>query len=100
MTPCWFGHAVCRTSRRRLRGSFGNSSARPPGRFSAAAKLGRAECALQRNLAELLPAGLLTNVRPPTPAEEAADLVQARDDAREDVSVVAIGSPRCCSGVS
>jgi transposase len=39
-----------------------------------------------RKLAELLRAGLLTEVRPPTPAEEAArDLVRARDDAREDV---------------
>jgi transposase len=39
-----------------------------------------------RKLAELLRAGLLTEVRPPTPAEEAArDLVRARDDAREDL---------------
>jgi transposase len=38
-----------------------------------------------RKLAELLRAGLLTAVRVPTPAEEAArDLVRARDDARED----------------
>lgn len=38
-----------------------------------------------RKLAELLRAGLLTEVQPPTPAEEAArDLVRARDDARED----------------
>jgi transposase len=38
-----------------------------------------------RKLAELLRAGLLTAVQPPTPAEEAArDLVRARDDARED----------------
>jgi transposase len=39
-----------------------------------------------RKLAELLRSGLLTEVRPPTPAEEAArDLVRARDDAREDL---------------
>lgn len=38
-----------------------------------------------RKLAELLRAGLLTAVQPPTPTEEAArDLVRARDDARED----------------
>ena len=38
-----------------------------------------------RKLAELLRAGLLTAVHPPTPAEEAArDLVRARDDARVD----------------
>ena len=37
-------------------------------------------------LAELLRAGLLTEVRPPTPAEEAVrDLCRARDDAREDL---------------
>jgi transposase len=39
-----------------------------------------------RKLAELLRAGLLTEVRPPTPADEAVrDLVRARDDAREDL---------------
>jgi transposase len=39
-----------------------------------------------RKLAELLRAGLLTEVHPPTPADEAArDLVRARDDAREDL---------------
>ena len=39
-----------------------------------------------RKLAELLPAGLLTEVRPPTPAEEAVrDPGRARDDAREDL---------------
>jgi transposase len=39
-----------------------------------------------RKLAELLRAGLLTEVRPPTPAEEAVrDLCRARDDARDDV---------------
>jgi transposase len=39
-----------------------------------------------RKLAELLRAGLLTTVRPPTPAEEAVrDLGRARDDAREDL---------------
>lgn len=39
-----------------------------------------------RRLAELLRAGLLTEVRPPTPAEEAVrDLCRARDDARDDV---------------
>lgn len=39
-----------------------------------------------RKLAELFRAGLLTEVRPPTPAEEAVrDLCRARDDAREDV---------------
>ena len=38
-----------------------------------------------RKLAELLRAGLLTEVRPPTPAEEAVrDLCRARDDARAD----------------
>jgi transposase len=38
-----------------------------------------------RKLAELLRAGLLTEVRPPTPEEEAVrDLCRARDDARED----------------
>jgi transposase len=38
-----------------------------------------------RKLAELLRAGLLTEVRPPTAAEEAVrDLCRARDDARED----------------
>jgi transposase len=38
-----------------------------------------------RKLAELLRAGLLTEVRPPTPAEEAVrDLCRTRDDARED----------------
>src|SRR3984893_4219431 len=38
-----------------------------------------------RKLAELLRAGLLTEVRPPTPAEEAVrDWCRARDDARED----------------
>jgi transposase len=39
-----------------------------------------------RKLAELLRAGLLTVVRPPTPAEEAArDLCRAREDIREDL---------------
>ena len=39
-----------------------------------------------RKLAELLRAGLLTEVRPPTPAEEAVrDLCRARADAREDL---------------
>jgi transposase len=39
-----------------------------------------------RKLTELLRAGLLTEVRPPTPAEEAVrDLCRARDDAREDL---------------
>ncbi len=39
-----------------------------------------------RKLAELLRAGLLTEVRPPTPDEEAVrDLCRARDDVREDV---------------
>lgn len=39
-----------------------------------------------RKLAELLRAGLLPEVRPPTPAEEAVrDLCRARDDAREDL---------------
>lgn len=39
-----------------------------------------------RKLAELFRAGLLTVVRPPTPAEEAVrDLARARDDARDDV---------------
>ena len=39
-----------------------------------------------RKLGELLRAGLLTEVRPPTPAEEAVrDLCRARDDAREDL---------------
>lgn len=39
-----------------------------------------------RKLAELLRAGLLTEVCPPTPAEEAVrDLCRARDDAREDL---------------
>ena len=39
-----------------------------------------------RKLAELLRAGLLTVVRPPTPAEEAVrDLCRARDDARADL---------------
>jgi transposase len=39
-----------------------------------------------RKLAELLRAGLLTAVRPPTPEEEAVrDLCRARDDAREDL---------------
>jgi transposase len=39
-----------------------------------------------RQLAELLRAGLLTEVRPPTPAEEAVrDLCRARDDARDDL---------------
>jgi len=39
-----------------------------------------------RKLAELSRAGLLTEVRPPTPAEEAVrDLCRARDDAREDL---------------
>jgi transposase len=43
-----------------------------------------------RKLAELLRAGLLTEVRPPTLAEEAVrDLCRARDDAREDLQ-------RCC----
>ncbi len=38
-----------------------------------------------RKLAELLRAGLLTEVRPPTPEEEAVrDVCRARDDARED----------------
>ena len=38
-----------------------------------------------RKLAELHRAGLLTDVRPPTPAEEAVrDLCRARDDARAD----------------
>jgi transposase len=38
-----------------------------------------------RKLAALLRAGLLTEVRPPTPEEEAVrDLCRARDDARED----------------
>ena len=35
-----------------------------------------------RKLAELWRAGLLTEVRPPTPADEAGDLCRARDDAR------------------
>jgi transposase len=39
-----------------------------------------------RKLVELLRADLLTEVRPPTPAEEAVrDLCRARDDAREDL---------------
>src|SRR6266508_4408022 len=39
-----------------------------------------------RKLAELHRAGLLTEVRPPTPAEEAVrDLCRARDDACEDL---------------
>ena len=39
-----------------------------------------------RKLVELGRAGLLTAVRPPTPAEEAVrDLARARDDAREDL---------------
>jgi transposase len=39
-----------------------------------------------RKLVELLRAGLLTEVRPPTTAEEAVrDLCRARDDAREDL---------------
>jgi transposase len=39
-----------------------------------------------RKLAELLRAGLLTEVHPPTPEEEAVrDLCRARDDAREDL---------------
>jgi transposase len=39
-----------------------------------------------RKLAELLRAGLLTEVRPPTPEAEAVrDLCRARDDAREDL---------------
>jgi transposase len=39
-----------------------------------------------RKLTELLRAGLLTEVRPPTAAEEAVrDLCRARDDAREDL---------------
>jgi transposase len=39
-----------------------------------------------RKLAELLRAGLLTEVRPPTPEQEAVrDLCRARDDAREDL---------------
>src|SRR5262245_4069499 len=39
-----------------------------------------------RKLAELLRGGLLTEVRPPTPEEEAVrDLCRARDDAREDL---------------
>jgi transposase len=39
-----------------------------------------------RKLAELFRAGLLTEVRPPTPEEEAVrDLCRARDDAREDL---------------
>lgn len=39
-----------------------------------------------RKLAELLRAGLLTAVRPPTPTEEAArDLCRAREDLREDM---------------
>lgn len=39
-----------------------------------------------QKLADLLRAGLLTEVRPPTPAEEAVrDLCRARDDGRDDV---------------
>lgn len=39
-----------------------------------------------RKLTELLRAGLLTEVRPPTPEEEAVrDFCRARDDAREDL---------------
>jgi transposase len=39
-----------------------------------------------RKLVELLRAGLLTEVKPPTPEEEAVrDLCRARDDAREDL---------------
>ena len=39
-----------------------------------------------RKLAELFRAGLLTEVRPPTPKEEAVrDLCRARDDVREDL---------------
>src|SRR6185369_8370475 len=39
-----------------------------------------------RTLVELLRAGLLTEVRPPTPEEEAVrDLCRARDDARTDL---------------
>ena len=39
-----------------------------------------------RKLAELFRAGLLTEVRPPTPEEEAVrDLCRARDDVREDL---------------
>ena len=49
-----------------------------------------------RKLAELLRAGLLTEVRPPTPAEEAVrDLCRARDDARDDCSARGIGWASC-----
>ena len=53
-----------------------------------------------RKLAELHRAGLLTEVRPPTPAEEAVrDLCRARDGARADRRIgsgVGIGSANCC----
>ena len=45
-----------------------------------------------RKLAELFRAGLLTDVQPPTPAEEAVrDLCRARDDARDDLVRARIG---------
>ena len=48
-----------------------------------------------RKLAELLRAGLLTEVRPPTPEEEAVrDLCRARDDAREDLQRCRHRSPK------
>ena len=50
-----------------------------------------------RKLAELHRAGLLTEVRPPTPAEEAVrDLCRARDDARAIGSGAGTGSANCC----
>ena len=51
-----------------------------------------------RKLAALHRAGLLTEVCPPTPAEEAVrDLCRARDDARAD-SALGIGWASCCYG--
>ena len=51
-----------------------------------------------RKLAELHRAGPLTEVRPPTPAEEAVrDLCRARDDARRSAAVpVPTYSGNCC----
>jgi transposase len=51
-----------------------------------------------RKLVELLRAGLLTEVQPPTPEAEAVrDLCRARDDAREDLQRARHRLASCCS---
>jgi hypothetical protein len=54
-----------------------------------------------RKLAELLRAGLLTEVRPPTPPKKRRAIWSARATTRAKIcSAVGIGSASCCSAVT